>query len=100
MRASLARGSAGVGCAGSAGVGAADQERSQAHRERGHRDLGSHSAQQSGQGRIHLEARQPRQVLRSAQTGDCQEGRLLGTDRPDETATEDQIRLLGAASPT
>ncbi|MGA8152714.1 MAG: hypothetical protein WB952_17315 [Terriglobales bacterium] len=58
LHASKPKRSRGVGCTGSAGVGTADQERSRARRGSRDRVLRSHSAQQSGNERLHAEAGQ------------------------------------------
>ena len=46
--------------------------------------VGSHAAEQSGDERLHAEARQLRQVLSPAQAGDSQEDSVHGRDHTDK----------------
>jgi hypothetical protein len=75
----------------------ADQERSRARRKHGYRELGDHSAQSSGRGRIHAEAQHLRQVLRALQAGDSPEDWVHWTGHPDKDAAEGQIHQFGCA---
>ena len=78
----------------------ADQEGGFARHRRRDRELGDHPAQQSGHGRVHVEARQLRHVLRATQAGDSPEDWVHWTDHPDKDATESQIHQFGESSPT
>jgi len=87
LHASKPKRSGRVGGEGSAGFGADVEEGSRAYRGRRDRELGSHAAQQSGDERLHVEARQLRKVLDPAQAGDSQENSVKGEtiltkDRP------------------
>jgi hypothetical protein len=63
-----------------------------AHFGRGTR---SHSAEQSGNKRVHVEAGQLRQVFSPAQDGDSQEYSIHGQDYPDKGQTEGYVCELG-----
>jgi hypothetical protein len=62
--------------------------------------LEAHSAEQSGNERVHAEAGQLRQVLSPAQGRDSQKDSIHGQDHPHEGSKDDQVRQSGDTSPT